>query len=254
MVNMSNWQEKMNKKSKEVQGELVYGIHPVLEVLKARTRKLISLYTTKPEPKAWPQIVKLLPKGVQIQYVTREVLTKMANSMDHQGFVAWVGERPIRKKFFDPAKQKFLLMLDGIQDTGNLGAILRSAYCTGVDGIILCARQGAPLNAAALKSSAGLAEHLEIYEAPSAVAAAQLLKEAGYTMYLATLGGQDAASCEYKEPLCLVIGNEAVGVSKAIFTYGQQITLKQRTADISYNASVAAGILLFLVANKNARI
>jgi len=245
----------MIKKNKDVKGELIFGIHPILEVLKAKTRKVISIYTTKPELKAWQDIARLLPKhGVQIQYVARDVLTKMVNNADHQSIVAWVGERPMRKKFFEPSKQKFLLMLDGIQDTGNLGAILRSAFCTGVDGVIICKRQGAPLNAVALKSSAGLAEHLDIYEAASAQEAAQLLKEAGYHMYLAAFGGQDASIITYKEPMCLVIGNEAVGISKNILSYGTEITLKQRTADISYNASVAAGILLFLAATKNGKI
>jgi 23S rRNA (guanosine2251-2'-O)-methyltransferase len=244
----------MQKTTKEHKGELIYGIHAILEVLKARKRKIIALYTTRPEPKAWPQIRALLPNYVQIQYVGREILTKMAETSDHQGFVAWVHLREFRKKFFNPVQQKFLVLLDSIQDTRNVGAILRSAYCAAVDGIILCKKQGAPLNASSLKASAGLAEHLEIYEAPSIEAAVVLLKEAGYTNYLATLGGADAMSCIYQEPLCLVIGNEATGISKNILKSGIQITLRQQRPDISYNASVAAGILLFLIGTKNSHI
>jgi 23S rRNA (guanosine2251-2'-O)-methyltransferase len=243
----------MNK-SKNVQGELIYGIHPVLEVLRAKRRKVISVYTTKPEPKAWAQIAKLLPKHVQIQYVAREVLTKMVDTTDHQSIVAWVQPFVLRKKFFNPMTQGYLLMLDGIQDTRNVGAILRSAYCTGVDGVIICKKGGAPINASTLKASAGLAEHMEIYEAPSVEAAAQLLKEAGYALYLATLGGEDASASDYKEPLCLVIGNEAVGISKSILKLGKQITLRQRTPEISYNASVATGILLYLIGTHNKKI
>ncbi len=245
----------MVKSSKQPTGELIYGIHPTLEVLKARKRKVIAIYTTRPEPKQWSQIAALLPKhGVQIQYVDRDVLTKMVATTDHQSIVTWVQPMVMRKKFFDPAKQRFLLMLDSIQDTRNMGAMLRSAYCAGVEGVIICKKQGAPLNASTLKASAGLAEHLEIYEAPSPEAAVQSLKEAGYNLYLATLGGNDASTCEYQEPLCLVIGNEAVGISKGILKSGTQITLRQRNTDISYNASVAAGILLFLIGTQNKRI
>jgi len=240
------------KKKASLTGELIFGIHPVIELLKAKRRKLISIYTTKPEPKAWKNIQKLLPKyPVAIQYVKRDILTKMAGSSDHQGVVAWTQKFPFRKKFFDPKKQKFLVMLDGIQDPRNLGAILRSAYCTGIQGAILTQKSSCPLNAVALKSSAGLAEHMEIFVAPSAQSAAQQLKEVGYNLYISVFDGQDATQCEFKEPLCMVVGSEGLGVSKNIIKHGTPVTLAQRTSDISYNASVAAGILLFLVGTKN---
>lgn len=232
--------------------ELIFGIHPILELLKAKRRKLVILYTTKPGPKGFQNIEQLLPKSVQIQYVDREVLTRLAGTTDHQGIVAYAAPLVIRKKFFEPERQKYLLMLDGIQDVRNLGAILRSAYCTGVDGVILVKKQAAPLNAAALKASAGLAEHLEIYSAPSSQAAVHELKKAGYNIYLAVVEkGTDATQVEYKKPLCLIIGSEALGIAPELRQSGQLITLPQRTPDISYNASVAAGILLFLISQKN---
>ncbi len=245
----------MNKKTKAPVGELVYGMHPVLELLKAKRRKLIAVYTTDPVPQAWDQCEKLFPKyPFNIQYVKRDVLTRMAGSSDHQGIIAWAQSFPIRTKPFDPAKQPFLLMLDSIQDVGNLGAILRSAYCAGVDGVVLCKKNAAPLNATAFKASAGLAEHLEIYVAASPQAAAQELKQAGYHLYMAAFGGENAVKCSYKGPLCLVIGSEGTGITRSILSQGTQITLPQRTTDISYNASVAAGILLFLVGNEIGKI
>ena len=236
--------------------ELIFGIHPILEMLKAKKRKLMIIYTTKPVPRAWGELEKLLPKGIQIQYVARDVLTRMAANPDHQGILAYVKPFVYRKKFFEPAKQPFLLMLDSIQDTRNLGAILRSAHCTGVDGVIILKKNAAPLNAVALKASAGLAEHLEIYNAPSAAAAMQELKKAGYQTYLAVLDkkSKKATDITFEGPLCLVIGNEAVGVSKEILNAGQHIILPQSSGDISYNASVAAGILLFLMATQLKKI
>lgn len=241
----------MKKKTKQVVGELIYGLHPVIECLKAKRRKLITLYTTKPVPKAWSKIEKLMPKyPVNIQYVKRDVLAKMAGTTDHQGIVAWVNSFPMRKKFFEPTKQKFLLLLDSIQDPRNLGAILRSAYCTGVDGVIICQKDSAPLNAVAFKSSAGLAEHLEVYQAVSSAAAVQELQKAGYNLYLAALGGKKATDIQFNGPLCVVIGNEATGIKRQLLTTGTKVMLPQRTSDISYNASVAAGILLFSVATQ----
>lgn len=245
----------MIKKTKAPTGELLYGMHPVIELLKAKRRKLISIYTTDPVPQSWDQVEKLLPKyPVNIQYVKRDVLNRMAGTSDHQGIIAWAQSFPLRTKPFEPAKQPFLLMLDSIQDVGNLGAILRSAYCAGVDGIVLCKKNAAPLNAAAFKASAGLAEHLEIYVAPSPQAAVQELKQAGYQLYMAAFGGTNALKCTYETPLCLVIGSEGTGITKSILNQGTQITLPQRTSDISYNASVAAGILVFLVGNQIGKI
>ena len=241
----------MIKKSSQ-QGELIFGIHPIIELLKAKKRKLITLDTTRPEPKAWSQIARLLPERpvVPIQYVSRDILHKIAGTTDHQGVVAYAQPFIIRKKFFDPTKQPHLIMLDGIQDVHNLGAILRSTYCTGFDGVIICQKQAAPITAAVLKASAGLAEHMDIYFAPSPASAAQELKAAGYNLYLTFFDGVNAATCEYKTPLCLVIGGEGFGISKEIAKAGIHITLPQKTSEISYNASVAAGITLFLIATK----
>lgn len=238
-------------KERQKTGEFVYGIHPLLEVLKAKRRKVITIYTTKPTPKSWEMIEPYLPSyPVNYQYVTRDVVTKIAQTTDHQGVVALVQPFPFRKKFFDPAKQPLLVMLDGIQDTRNMGAILRSAYCTGFNGVIITKRNSAPLNAAALKASAGLAEHMEIYMAASAQEAVQELRKSNYHVYLATFGGKDATQIAYEHSLCMVIGGEGFGISKEILKSGTQITIPQKTADISYNASVAAGILLFLVSSK----
>lgn len=242
----------MNKPQK-IQ-ELVYGIHPILELLRAKKRKLFTIYTTNPAPKAWDEIKPLLHKDVQFQVTTKEVLNRIAGTTDHQGVVAWAGPFQIRKKFFEPARSPLLLMLDSIHDPRNMGAILRSAYCTGVDGVIICEKNAAPMNAVVLKSAAGLAEHLEIYQAPSAQAAAIELKKAGYSMYLATINGENATELAYTMPSCIVIGNEAVGVTKALLKEGIQVTLPQIKTDISYNASVAAGILLFTVAHQLKKI
>ncbi len=234
--------------------ELLFGIHPVVELLKARRRSIFAVYTTDPAPKAWGSIAQLLPAHVPVKRVTKEQLTHRAGTADHQGVVALVAPFPFRKKMFDAAQAPFLILLDGIQDPRNVGAILRSAYCTGVDGVIVCAKHGAPLNAVALKSAAGLAEHLEIYQAPNATVAAQELTRAGYTIYLADFGGKDAREQQFAKPLCLVIGSEGLGVSAALRTKGTAVTLAQRSADISYNASVAAGILLFTIASLHKKI
>jgi 23S rRNA (guanosine2251-2'-O)-methyltransferase len=242
----------MHKKSKQKETELIYGLHPIIELCKAKRRRLAILYTTKPTPKSWNMLSPFLPKGIQIQYVSREVLYKLSGTPDHQSLVGYSTPFGYRKKFFNVSLQPFLLMLDGIQDVRNLGAILRTAYCTGVNGVIITQRSSAPLDAAAFKASAGLAEHLDIYLVPTAKAAIQLLDKAGYTIYLSVpdQSANVASTVAYKKPLCLIIGSEGTGISHEILKSGTRIYLPQKEPDISYNASVAAGILLFLMATK----
>jgi 23S rRNA (guanosine2251-2'-O)-methyltransferase len=243
------------KKKNVDSGELIYGAHAIIEMLKAKRRHLLSIYTTKPLPKAWDRVKGYLPKSVpNIQYVSKDILDRMAGTIDHNGILAWVTPFKYSSKLFDPVKKPFILMLDAVQDVRNLGAILRSAYCTGVDGVVLCRTQGAPLTAAALKASSGLAEYLDIYRASTQKQTILDLKKAGYTFYMTVLGGKSALSVEYKTPLCLVIGNEATGISKDIQTLGECVMLPQKTSDISYNASVAAGIFLFLLSTKLKRL
>jgi 23S rRNA (guanosine2251-2'-O)-methyltransferase len=236
---------------KEKNTEIVVGVHPIIEVIKAKKRRLLTLYTTKPVPKVWSHIAAIVPKTTEIRYVNREILTKLADTDDHQGFVGVVTPFIFRSKMFDATKQRFLLMLDGIQDVRNLGAILRSAYCTNIDGVILVKKGGTILTPSAFKASAGLAEYLDILIMPSAKAAADQLKKSGYNLYLAVLhDGENAVAVDYKIPACLVIGSEGSGISADIHSSGMRITLPQRRADISYNASVAAGILLFLIGQR----
>lgn len=242
---------KKIEKNNDRSGEMLYGAYPIIEMLKAKRRRLISLYTTKPFPKAWLRLTPYLPKSVpNIQYVTKEVLDRMSGGAEHMGVIAWVSPFKFSSKMFSPQKYPFILLLDSIQDVRNLGAILRSAYCTGVTGVVLCKTNAAPLTAAAIKASAGLSEHLDIYIASSMKQAVTEARQAGYNLYLAVLNGENAMQVTYTKPACLVIGNESTGIQPTMRKEGTLITLPQRTPDTSYNASVAAGILLFVLSQK----
>ncbi len=232
---------------KESSKEVIYGAHSIIEMLKAKKRRLISIYTKKPFPKSWERLQPYLPKSIpNIQYVEKNVLDGIAQSPDHMGVVALVSPYKFYPKMFTPKTHPFVILLDGIQDVGNLGAILRSAYCAGLNGVIVPTMKAAPITPAVFKASAGLAEYLDIYQPSSTAQAVMELKQAGYTMYMAVIDGKNVTQMEFKEPMCLVIGNEATGISRDIKKQGVAITIPQRP-DVSYNASAAAGILLFFM-------
>ena len=86
----------MNKKVEHKIQEIVFGINPIIELLSAKKRSLHALYTTKPLPKSWSIIEKLLPKNIQVHYVPREALTRMAQTADHQGVVGYTTALPVR--------------------------------------------------------------------------------------------------------------------------------------------------------------
>lgn len=239
--------QKNIKREKVYETEALYGAHPIIEALKAKRRKLISIYTIKPEPKSLERIRPFLPKhgNIVVNYVSKDALTKICGSSDHMGVVAWMTNFTFQKNFFIPETHPQILLLDSIQDTRNLGAILRSAHCTNFDAVVLCQGKSASMDAAASKASAGLAEHLQIYLAASMGQAIDLCKKAGYNLYMSVIDGQDLRLVDIKKPACLVIGNEEKGIHKEHAKRGELITLPQKNSLISYNASVAAGILMF---------
>lgn len=231
--------------------ELVFGIHPITELLQAKKRKIFKIFVLDRDMPLVRDIRKRW-SYVEVHQRSRVDLTRMADSADHQGIVAYASPFQFRTKSFEPNQHQRLVMLDGIQDPRNVGAILRSAYCTGFSGVIITKKQSAPINAVCIKASAGLAEHLDIYAVPSANAGALELKKNGYTLYVSALAKNavDATTVDYREPLCIVIGSEGKGVSPELLQQGTVIMLPQKRNDISYNASVAAGILMFFVATR----
>ena len=225
--------------------EVLYGAHPIIECAKAGKRKILALYMTKPEPNGWARLKPYLKHVPPVQYVTREVLTRMAGSSDHMGILAYVSPFMYATKPVTAKDNPRILLLDGVQDVHNLGAIVRSAYCTNFDAVLVT-KQCARISAAVFKASAGLAEHMPIYIIPSVSHSIGELKAMGYTVYLAVAaGGVDATTVTYQAPLCVVIGSEDQGIDARARSLALQVTLPQRDTS-SYNASVAAGIFLFL--------
>ncbi len=231
---------------------IIFGAHSICEILKNNRRRIERIFTTKQECKAFRQIKSILPAGrVPVSFVDRTFLAKLAGTTDNQGVVAQVAPFIFRKKMFDPAREQFLLLLDNIQDPRNLGAILRSAYCTGVQGVILSGRQTAPMTGTVHRSSAGLCERLEIICDTTSVEAAKKLVKSGYTLYAGALGGKNIQDVSMQLPCVAVIGNEGDGISPEIKRISICVMLPQIASDVSYNASVAAGLMLFLCATKH---
>jgi 23S rRNA (guanosine2251-2'-O)-methyltransferase len=238
----------MNKSAKF---ELAYGIHPVEEIIKSKKRKIHVIHTIESKFNFVKKISAKAKYPIEIKKTTRQFLDRACECNDHQGVVCYVEKFHFRKKFFDFQKNPLIVLFDGIQDPRNLGALIRSAYCANMSGVVLGKKNSSPVSAAAFKSSAGLAENIDIYEDESSLSAAKNALKNGYEIYLADFGGISINDLDLKKrPICLVVGSEGFGVSKELRSMGIVVSIPQKRNDISYNASVAGGIAMFNFANK----
>lgn len=194
-------------------------------------------------------------QGVPVQEVERSRLDAMTQSRAHQGVIAIAAPRQYAKPedLLERARQRgedpLILVLDGIEDPHNLGALLRTAECAGAHGAILPERRAAALTPTAEKASAGAVEHLPVARVTNVVQTLEWLKEQGLW-----IAGADAAGAQLyteanlKGPLALVIGSEGRGMTRLVrehCDYLIQVPLYGKVT--SLNASVAGGILLYEV-------
>ncbi len=152
------------------------------------------------------------------------------------------------------SRHPLILLLDSIQDVHNLGAIIRSAECAGVDGIIITKHQSAPVNETVYKTSAGAVEHVKIAQVSNLNQTIKDLKENGFWVagsYLDESGSEnskvkDYTSIDYKMPVALIVGNEEKGIKKLTMENCDFLIKIPMLGKVqSLNVSVATGILLF---------
>ena len=125
-------------KKRKLLKEVLFGVHPIIEMLRARRRELYSLYVLSKHSSALSKVKKLLGnRKPNIQYVTAETLAKLAGTDQHMGIVALVSPFSLWRKRFIASDDPIVIVLDGIQDVRNLGAILRTAYCFGIKSVMI---------------------------------------------------------------------------------------------------------------------
>lgn len=234
---------------------LVYGKNPVIEAIRAK--KAIKVYLTS---NFSDQKVLSLIKENKINYVTvnPNEMERMANNGVHQGIAAEL--KPYQtvslEEIIHKAKnkeKKIIVILDGIEDPHNLGAILRSADVFEASGIILPKHNSVSLNATVAKTSAGAINYVPVAVVNNLNQAIKTLKEEGYWI-VATDGSANISysSIKYDFPVVVVIGSEGKGVSPLVLKNSDYIVKIPQFGHVnSLNASVAAGILLAEVHKSN---
>jgi len=187
-----------------------------------------------------------------INFVTKERLDQLSETKKHQGVVAHVAayEYSEVEDMFALAEQKgedpFIIILDGIEDPHNLGAIIRTANLAGAHGVIIPKRRAVGLTATVAKTSAGALHYTPVAKVTNIAKTMEELKERGMWFVCADMGGETMYRLNLKGSIGLVIGNEGEGVSRLVKEKCDFIASIPMKGDIdSLNASVAAGVLAY---------
>ncbi len=235
----------------EMQSNLLVGRNPIREALKAG-RDMEKLLVAKGEliGSAREIVAMAREQKVIVQEVDRAHLDAMAPG--HQGLIAVVSAYAYKTvdDMLALAKERgeepFLVILDGVTDPHNLGAIIRSAECAGAHGVIIPERRAVGLTPAAVKASAGAVEYLPVAREVNLTRTIERLKKEGIWIYGTAMNGEDYRKVDYSGAKALVIGSEGEGMSRLVNeSCDKVVTLPMKGKIESLNASVAAGILLY---------
>jgi 23S rRNA (guanosine2251-2'-O)-methyltransferase len=245
--------------SLEERSDRIEGRNPVFEALKSE-RPLNKIFIEKDSSdSALARIAALArEREIPIQYVERRKLDMMSTTRIHQGVILeaaaheYVEVEDILEKAAQKGEDPFIILLDGITDTNNMGSIIRSAECAGAHGIIIPKRRSATLNATVAKVAAGAQEFVPVARVSNLAQTVRDLKTRGIWITGADMAGEKLYSeSDLKGPIGLVIGSEGEGISRIVkeeCDYLVRIPLKGKIS--SLNAGVAAALIMFEIARK----
>jgi len=235
----------------------IYGINAVAEALSAR--RVSRLFHSRG---AGPRVDALVARAhelrIPIETLDRRQLEKMTRGGVHQGIAAETSPTPaytVEELVGQVEGRPLLVVLDGIEDPQNVGAIFRSVDAAGGHGVIRQARHAARLEGAAVKASAGAVSHVPIATVVNVSRALEELKTLGvWTVGLDVQGGEPYEAVDYTQPTALVLGAEGTGLRRLVRdTCDRLVAIPMAGQVSSLNVSVAAGVVLFEAARQRRR-
>ncbi len=240
----------------------IFGIHPLMEALQGE-RSVERIYIAKGRGgTAVEDLIRLArSKGVPLRFEPREVLDRIIGSTKHQGVMGFVAAKAygtvdeILARASKQGEAAAVLVLDGVEDPRNLGAVLRTADAAGFHGVIIPQRRAAGLTETVAKSSAGALEHVTVARVVNLTQALETLKAAGLWIYGLDPGAEKSyLALDYRGPTALVVGAEGPGISRLVLSAcDERVRLPMKGRVASLNVSVAVGVMAYEILRQRGR-
>ncbi len=229
---------------------IIYGINPVLEALQSEDSAPDRIWITrgKSNPRLQKIIERARSQGIPVRFESARLVANKASTPHHQEIVAEIASIGYTDaETLLQAAPALLLLVDGVEDPRNLGALLRTAEATGVEGVFLPNRRSCAITGPVVKSSAGAALHLRISRIGNVVQTLEKLKKRGYWVVGLDAQGKDGLTqLDASLPLVVVVGGEHQGVRRLVREHCDfLLSLPMKGKVSSLNLSVAAGVLLY---------
>lgn len=237
--------------------EIIYGFHPVSEALAAARRKFFNVQIDADRPSArLEKVVDLAASlNIDVRRVPGSRINQLTGTTQHQGVGARVSRFPlvdmsyIVDEYGPEHHNHLLVLLDGILDPQNLGAIIRTAVAVGVDAVVIPKNRAASPTPAVSRASAGALEHVNMIRVTNMVTAIKMLKARGIWIFgLDSSADVSIYSVDLGEPVGVVIGSEEKGIRPLVKQHcDRMVSIPQRGPVNSLNASAAAAVVMYEV-------
>ncbi len=234
--------------------EIIYGRHPVMEALRSGrpVQRLYVLAKATGIPRDLFVIAR--ERAIPVVHTDRFRLDNMTHRANHQGVAASIGVRdfsPLQEVLERPlgtGVPPFFLMLDGVQDPGNFGALLRTAECAGVHGVIVAGEGSCGFTGVVSKASAGADQYLPVARVAKLTSVLRDFREYGYEIVGADMEGENYAQADFTKPMVMILGAEGRGLSKGLKELCTRIVSIPLAGKVeSLNVSAAGAVLMYEV-------
>lgn len=235
--------------------QYIFGVRPVIEAIEAGKdidKLLVKKDLSGDLTKELLEVARA--NGVLVQRVPVERIDRITRK-NHQGVVAMLASVTYYKvedvipQLYEEGINPFVVVLDGVTDVRNFGAIARTCECAGVNAIVIPERNSVSVNADAVKTSAGALNYIPVCRERNLVSAVKLLRDSGYLIVgTSDKNSSNYTECNYTGPVALVMGSEDTGISPEIMKLCEKRAVIPEFGQInSLNVSVAAGVMIYEV-------
>lgn len=224
------------------------GINPVREALRAhRPLEKVIIARGAGGPRLQEIIDLCRNAAISVRFEPRETLDRASKGVSHQGVIAFGAAQDYVTLEEIPATAKLVVVLDGVEDPHNFGAIVRTAHAVGAGAVVVPERRAAPLTESVARAAAGALEYISVARVTNVSQSLEKLKERGFWIYgLDERGSETYDRIDFATPTAIVLGGEGKGLHQGVQKHCDALVrIPMAGAVSSLNVSVAAGVVLF---------